>query len=338
MKKVLRVILALVLMTSMISIISVTAYAATGEFLITINVTSDNADVAEVDVTVTSPEKPDSTPESTEYQDVTNPESDNYDYPESTEHSEKRPQANEGDSVSVSFDVKEGYTTEVRGQYCPEDNPLVPPSSLEGYSFDGAVYSFTMPNGSVFFDVKYNKKSLPPQKPKENNNSNIETPKKYNEESEPATIPATTGNVANNSVLPANTVLFGATTGDTYNNKYSATVLNLEARDLSNQNGLAAYYATLEGKEADILASYSIIASKDLSNEDNGKLTSLTWKYIDSIFGHTIDKNTKIKAVCYNIVDGTYVIEGEIDEFGNIVLKNFILRPTKTNITVFVCR
>ena len=152
------------------------------------------------------------------------------------------------------------------------------------------------------------------------------------------------------SVLPANTVTFGsgsalASTGAAYNRlnnltknnaeKFSATVLSLEAKDLSNQNGLATYYAAIEGKEADILATYGVYASKDLSAEDNGKLTSLTWK---NITAEKLDKNTRIKAVCYNLIDGTYTIEGEIDEFGNIILKDFIIRPTKTNITVFICK
>ncbi len=149
------------------------------------------------------------------------------------------------------------------------------------------------------------------------------------------------------SVLPAGTVSFsgGATIGTNINglnglpknsaDKFSATVLNLEAKDLTNQNGLAAYYAAIEGKEADILATYGIYASKNLSAEDNGKLTTLTWK---NITAQKLDKNTKIKAVCYNLIDGTYTIEGEIDEFGNIILKNFIIRPTQTNITIFVCK
>ena len=149
------------------------------------------------------------------------------------------------------------------------------------------------------------------------------------------------------SVLPAGTVSFsgGATIGTniidlnglTKNSaeKFSATVLNLEARDLSNQNELAKYYAAVEGKEANILATYGVYASKNLSAEDNGKLTTLTWK---NITAEKLDKNTKIKAVCYNLIDGTYTIEGEIDVFGNIIFKNFILRPTKTNITIFVCK
>lgn len=152
------------------------------------------------------------------------------------------------------------------------------------------------------------------------------------------------------SVLPANTVTFGsgsalASTGAAYNRlnnltknnaeKFSATVLSLEAPDLSNQNGLAAYYAAIEGKEANILATYGVYASRELSAEDNGKLKSLTWK---NITAEKLDKKTRIKAVCYNLIDGTYTIEGEVDEFGNVILKNFIIRPGQTNITVFICK
>ena len=161
-----------------------------------------------------------------------------------------------------------------------------------------------------------------------------------------STVAGTVAPTPMKSVLPAGTVSFsgGATIGTNINDlngltknsaeKFSATVLNLEARDLSNQNELAKYYAAVEGKEANILATYGVYASKNLSAEDNGKLTTLTWK---NITAEKLDKNTKIKAVCYNLIDGTYTIEGEIDVFGNIIFKNFILRPTKTNITVFVC-
>lgn len=218
------------------------------------------------------------------------------------------------------------------------------------------TWTFTMVPHQVFVDIlfelmpppaspaktpTYNQWEKPTYSPSPAYNSNeVEEPQSA------STVPT----VAPKSVLPANTVTFGsgsalASTGAAYNRlnnltknnaeKFSATVLSLEAKDLSNQNGLAAYYAAIERKEADILATYGVYASKDLSAEDNGKLTSLTWK---NITAEKLDKKTRIKAVCYNLIDGTYTIEGEIDELGNVILKNFIIRPAQTNITVFICK
>ena len=233
------------------------------------------------------------------------------------------------------------------------------------------TWTFTMVPHQVFVDIRFELRqppASPAKTPASNQGGDAElnptaTPMKDSDEFLPPS-PAYNSNEeeapqepqsasavpaeAPKSVLPANAITFGgaplASTGAAYNRlnnltknnaeKFSATVLNLEAKDLSNQNGLAAYYAAIEGKEADILATYGVY-SKDLSAEDNGKLTSLTWK---NITAEKLDKNTRIKAVCYNLIDGTYTIEGEIDEFGNVILKNFIMRPAKTNITVFICK
>ena len=240
----------------------------------------------------------------------------------------------------------------------------------------GNTWTFTMVPHQVFVDIRFELRR-PPASPAKTPASNqggdaelnptaapeseftyIPSPA-YNSNEEEAPAPqepqepqsaSTVPTEAPKSVLPPNTVTFGsgsalASTGAAYNRvnnltknnaeKLSATVLSLKAKDLSNQNGLAAYYAAIEGKEADILATYGVYASKDLSAEDNGKLTSLTWK---NITAEKLDKKTRIKAVCYNLIDGTYTIEGEIDEFGNVILKNFIIRPAQTNITVFICK
>ena len=240
---------------------------------------------------------------------------------------------------------------------------------------DGGTWYFTMPDQDVFVEAVFasptpmpSPEAIPQQNPAPSQPTSEAIPQSNPAPSQPAPAPSQPTPVEEpqsavagtavavkvaytsmTSALPAGTVSFsgGATIGTNINDlnglpknsadKFSATVLNLEAKDLTNQNGLAAYYAAIEGKEADILATYGIYASKNLSAEDNGKLTTLTWKNMN-ITAQKLDKNTRIKAVCYNLIDGTYTIEGEIDEFGNIILKNFIIRPAKTNITVFVCK
>ena len=255
-------------------------------------------------------------------------------------------------NVSVSYSNSENNNFKYFNFYLPNDNPDDrdhPWVEWEGNgkpTEDGGTWYFTMPNQDVFVEAVFasptpmpSPEAKPQQNPAPSQPTPIEEPQ--------SAVAGTVAPTPMKSVLPAGTVSFsgGATIGTNINDlngltknlaeKFSATVLNLEARDLSNQNGLAAYYVALEGKEADILATYGIYASKDLAFEDNGKLTTLTWK---NITAEKLDKNTKIKAVCYNLIDGTYTIEGEIDEFGNIIFKNFILRPTKTNITVFICK
>lgn len=254
------------------------------------------------------------------------------------------PAANPRDGVYIYYNDIEGYKSSVSAKYSNSDAGVSPSliSGDTGVHDNRNFFHFTMPDGNVTVNVYYEAPTnapastpgyiLPPS-PAYNSNEE-EAPQ---EPQSASTVPAE----APKSVLPANAITFGgapmAPTGAAYSaaNKFSATVLSLEAKDLSNQNGLATYYAAIEGKEADILATYGVYASKDLSAEDNGKLTSLTWK---NITAEKLDKKTRIKAVCYNLIDGTYTIEGEIDEFGNIILKNFIIRPAKTNITVFICK
>lgn len=261
----------------------------------------------------------------------------------------------EGNTVSVECIAEPDYEVgSVAAYWENHDAPEGKENIGVSTNAESNVWTFTMVNHRVFVDILFKVKqpqASPTQAPtsrwvapEPEEPTNIPSPAYNSNEEEAPQEPQSASTVpteAPMSVLPANAITFGgapmAPTGAAYNaaNKFSATVLNLEAKDLSNQNGLAAYYAALEGKEPDILASYELYASKDLSAEDNGKLTSLTWK---NITAKKLDKNTRIKAVCYNLVDGTYTIEGEIDEFGNIILKNFIIRPAKTNITVFICK
>ncbi len=275
--------------------------------------------------------------------------------------------AENGTEVTIVSKPADGYKTDSVNAYWMKPSDSV--ATKEGIDLTPVAgvsdtWTFTMVPHQVFVDILF-ELMPPPASPAKAPTSNqqgdaelnptaapMEDPDEFlppspahnsNEEEAPqepqsaSAVPAE----APKSVLPANAITFGgapmAPTGAAYSgaNKFSATVLNLEAKDLSNQNGLAAYYAAIEGKEAAILATYGVYASKDLSAEDNGKLTSLTWK---NTTAEKLDKNTRIKAVCYNLIDGTYTIEGEIDEFGNIILKNFIIRPAKTNITVFICK
>ena len=267
-------------------------------------------------------------------------------------------EAKANSTVDIVCNPGEGYVTGSVNAYYYEspDLPQEPENrtNIVGdrtSDLGGNTWTFTMVDHQVFVDILFKVKQ-PEASPTQTPTSQWVAP----EPEEPTYIPSPAHNSneveepqsasavpteAPMSVLPASAITFGgapmATTGAAYSaaNKFSATVLNLEAKDLSNQNGLAAYYAAIEGKEADILATYGVYASKDLSAEDNGKLTSLTWK---NITAEKLDKNTRIKAVCYNLIDGTYTIEGEIDEFGNVTLKNFIIRPAQTNITVFICK
>lgn len=251
-------------------------------------------------------------------------------------------------SVSVWYTGPEGSNFTGFSFYLPSDDSDRPWVEWEDDkpTEDDGKWCFTMPGQNVFVEAVFasptpmpSPEAIPQSNPAPSQPTPIEEPQ--------SAVAGTVAPTPMKSVLPAGTVSFsgGATIGTNINDlngltknsaeKFSATVLNLEAMDLSNQNELAKYYAAVEGKEADILATYGIYASKDLSFEDNGKLTTLTWK---NTTAEKLDKNTKIKAVCYNLIDGTYTIEGEIDLFGNIIFKNFILRPTKTNITVFICK
>lgn len=270
--------------------------------------------------------------------------------------------------VKIVSKPADGYETESVTAYwigTPDDSPTGDNKKNIQVSTNDEpnTWTFTMVDHQVFVDILFKVKrpqESPTPAPAKTPTSNqwekptyIPSPAYNSNEEEAPQEPQSASTVpteAPKSVLPANTVTFGsgsalASTGAAYNRlnnltknnaeKLSATVLSLKAKDLSNQNGLAAYYAAIEGKEADILATYGVYASKDLSAEDNGKLTSLTWK---NITAEKLDKKTRIKAVCYNLIDGTYTIEGEIDEFGNVILKNFIIRPAQTNITVFICK
>lgn len=265
--------------------------------------------------------------------------------------------AKNGTEVTIVSKPADGYKTDSVNAYWMKPSDSVP--TKEGIALTPVAdvsdtWTFTMVPYQVFVDILFELKSPPasPTPAPASTPGNILPPSpayNSNEVEEPQSA-STVPMEAPKSVLPANTVTFGsgsalASTGAannrlnnlTKNNaeKLSATVLSLEAPDLSNQNGLAAYYAAIEGKEADILATYGVYASKKLSAEDNGKLKSLTWK---NITAEKLDKKTRIKAVCYNLIDGTYTIEGEVDEFGNVILKNFIIRPGQTNITVFICK
>ena len=266
-------------------------------------------------------------------------------------------------SVKTDSSVSVWYTGPEEGSnftgfnfYLPNDDPDHQWVEWEGDNKPtevGGTWSFTMPDQDVFVEAVFasptpmhSSEAIPQSNPAPSQPASAPSQPTPVEEPQSA-VAGTVAPTPMKSVLPAGTVSFsgGATIGTNINDlnglpknfaeKFSATVLNLEAKDLTNQNGLAAYYAAIEGKEAEILATYGIYASKNLSAEDNGKLTNLTWK---NITAEKLDKNTKIKAVCYNLIDGTYTIEGEIDEFGNVILKNFIIRPAKTNITVFVCK
>lgn len=337
MKKSINVVLASVLA---FSLFSVTAFADAHTLYV------EYPESGEVNVEVTEPSD---TP------------SDNPDFgPYTVEPSESPDSHTEDISVETNSNVSVWYTGPEEGSNFTGFNFYLP--STDNYDGDhpwdewkgenkptqnsANVWVFTMPDQNVFVEAVFasptpmpSPEAIPQSNPAPSQPTPIEEPQ--------SAVAGTVAPTPMKSVLPAGTVSFsgGATIGTNINDlngltknsaeKFSATVLNLEAMDLSNQNELAKYYAAVEGKEADILATYGIYASKDLSFEDNGKLTTLTWK---NTTAEKLDKNTKIKAVCYNLIDGTYTIEGEIDLFGNIIFKNFILRPTKTNITVFICK
>lgn len=333
----------------LVALISVTAWA--DPFSISVDITpselnDENHPQSEnicVDVTVVPTTVPDALGDGEEqrYLDVTHPTG-----------ATPVPTANPGDGVHIYYDDIAGYnkpsiSAAYGGNLDAGETPS-PISGQTGVDESRNYFYFTMPEGNVRVNIFY---PVPTPVPSASRNTpapqstpanNLPSSPAYNsnEVEEPQSA-STVPTEAPMSVLPANAITFGgapmAPTGAANNaaNKFSATVLSLEAKDLSNQNGLAAYYAAIEGKKADILATYGVCASKNLSAEDNGKLTSLTWK---NITAEKLGKNTRIKAVCYNLVDGTYIIEGEIDEFGNVILKNFIIRPTITNITVFICK
>lgn len=340
----------------LVALISVTAWAE--PFSISVDITpselnnvtdSEAANYVCVDVVVVPTTVPDALEQ--RYLDVTHPVDD-----------KPVPTANYDDSVRISYDDIAGNKPSVSASYGGDPVAGVSPSPISGRTeVDGShnYFYFTMPEGNVRVDISY-PVPTPVPSPSQNPPAPASTPANNlppspaynsNEVEEPqSAVAGTSAPTPAQSVLPANTITFGsgsalASTGAannrlnnlTKNNaeKLSATVLSLEAPDLSNQNGLAAYYAAIEGKEADILATYGVYASKELSAEDNGKLKSLTWK---NITAEKLDKKTRIKAVCYNLIDGTYTIEGEVDEFGNVILKNFIIRPGQTNITVFICK
>lgn len=313
------------------------------------NVTDSAADYVHVNVDVV----PSANPETPAYyEDVTHPVD-----------ATPTPAAKPGDAVCIYCNDITGYNKpSISAAYGGSFDAVETPSPISGRTeVDGShnYFYFTMPEGNVRVDISYPvptpvpSPSWNPPAPASTPANNLPPSPAYNsnEVEEPqSAVAETSAPTPAKSVLPANTITFGsgsalASTGAannrlnnlTKNNpeKLSATVLSLEAPDLSNQNGLAAYYAAIEGKEADILATYGVYASKELSAEDNGKLKSLTWK---NITAEKLDKKTRIKAVCYNLIDGTYTIEGEVDEFGNVILKNFIIRPGQTNITVFICK
>lgn len=352
MKKSINVVLASVLAFSMFS---VTAFAADAH---TLHV--EYPESGEVDVTLSYDSDSLDNPEPTSITKVVYPE-EHYVSPSPAPEADKNEDITVSpimSNVSVSYSNSEKNNFKYFNFYLPNDNlddrdhPWVEWKGEGKPIEDGGTWSFTMPNQDVFVEAVFasptpmpSPEAIPQQNPAPSQPA--PAPSQPTPVEEPQSAVAGTAVAAEvayigKSALPAGTVSFSggainALTGFTKNSadKFSATVLNLEAKDLTNQNGLAAYYAAIEGKEADILATYGIYASKNLSAEDNGKLTNLTWK---NITAQKLDKNTKIKAVCYNLIDGTYTIEGEIDEFGNIILKNFIIRPAKTNITVFVCK
>lgn len=337
----------------LVALISVTAWAD-DYYSISVDITpselnnvtdSAAADYVHVDVAVVPTTVPDALGDGGEqrYLDVTHPVD-----------ATPVPTAKPRDSVHIYYNNIEGYESSVSAAYSNPDSgespspiPISGETRVDEESAQKYFY-FEMPNGNVKVNVYY----AAPTKAPSSTPGNILPPSpayNSNEVEEPQSA-STVPTEAPKSVLPANTVTFGsgsalASTGAAYNRlnnltknnaeKFSATVLSLEAPDLSNQNGLAAYYAAIEGKEANILATYGVYASRELSAEDNGKLKSLTWK---NITAEKLDKKTRIKAVCYNLIDGTYTIEGEVDEFGNVILKNFIIRPGQTNITVFICK
>ena len=335
MKKSINVVLASVLA---FSLFSVTAFADDPTLYV------EYPESGEVKVEVTEPSDP---PSDT-------PDSDTYtvEPSESPDSHTKDISVETNSSVSVWYTGPEGSNFTGFDFYLPstdnydDDHPLDEWTGENKPTQNSAnVWEFTMPGQNVFVKAVFasptpSPEAIPQSNPAPSQPAPVEEP----QSAVAGTAVAAKVAYIGKSALPAGTVSFSggainALTGFTKNSadKFSATVLNLEAKDLTNQNGLAAYYAAIEGKEADILATYGIYASKNLSTEDNGKLTTLTWKNMD-ITAQKLDKNTRIKAVCYNLIDGTYTIEGEIDEFGNIILKNFIIRPTKTNITVFACK
>lgn len=363
MKKSINVVLASVLAFSLFSVTAFAAdahtlhveYPESGEVNVTLSYNSDSPD---------NPYSPDdSKPAPTT--EVVYPE-EHYVSPSPAPEADKNEDITVSpimSNVSVSYSNSEKNNFKYFNFYLPNsdpadvDHPWVTWEGDKKPAEDGGTWYFTMPDQDVFVEAVF-ASPTPMPSPEAIPQSNPAPSQPAPAPSQPTPVEEPQSAVAGTAVaakvayigisaLPAGTVSFsgGATIGTNINDlnglpknsadKFSATVLNLEARDLSNQNGLATYYAALEGKEADILATYGIYASKNLSAEDNGKLTNLTWK---NITAQKLDKNSKIKAVCYNLIDGTYTIEGEIDEFGNIILKNFIIRPTKTNITVFVCK
>lgn len=326
MKKFLNVLLASLLMASMVSISAYAGYDDPDvQFPIEIDITSGNPDIADVDVKVTPVNSTDGDIEL--YEDVTSEEK--------YLNEDLQPRAYEDDDVEVSFGIVNGYTTVVRGQYYPNNGDLLAP--LASSYFDGRVYKFTMPDGRVHFDVKYNKNSLSPLGSDDN-----WIPKANYEDPSPAPMAATTENVKQ-SVLPAGTISMVAKTGVNLSsvtgainkNVIIASARPLEMQDDINQKALLENLAKLENFDYEVLASYGIYAATNLAPEDFGKKTDFSWKNISDT---NIPKNAKIKAICFNCYEGYYVIDGEIDELGNIIFKDYIIRPNKTNITVFLVK
>lgn len=110
---------------------------------------------------------------------------------------------------------------------------------------------------------------------------------------------------------------------------YDVKALNLSPRDDVNQQFLANSTAASHGKRAKIIANCAIYPNRDLSITENGSMQILTWSNL------SYKTPGNVYAVCYNQIDGVYVISGTIDRYGTAKLINYRLRPA-TNITIYV--
>lgn len=119
------------------------------------------------------------------------------------------------------------------------------------------------------------------------------------------------------------------------NNKMSVATFVVKPVDLKEQAHLgllAENLAVLEGKNAKILASYSIFSSTSINASEIGKKTDLIWKNFNTT---GLTKDARIKVCVYNLIDGIYTLDASVDESGNITIHDFMVRGDKSNIVIY---
>lgn len=119
------------------------------------------------------------------------------------------------------------------------------------------------------------------------------------------------------------------------NNKMSvatSAVVPLNLEDIHKMEKHAEKLLSINDNNAKKVASYSIYSSTSIDVSECGKKTNLSWKNINST---ELPKNAKLKVIVYNVADGIYTLNASVDEFGNIIIHDFIVRREKSNIVIY---